>query len=646
MSKVWISKRVATVWIALVAFAALAALGGCQTQSAKPLSRDSTVLSSTAAPTAVAAPLETGVQFVDVTKNAGIDFVHNNGAFGVRLSPENMGSGAAFFDYDNDGYPDIFLVNGRDWSDDELNAYRNHNGREHAKRYGFKIPARTSQRHSSGALYRNNGDGTFRDVTANSGLGIEIQGMGVAAGDYDNDGRTDLYVTAYPRNYLFHNQGNGKFRDVSDSAGVRDSGWSSSAAWLDYDKDGKLDLFVCRYYQWTPSLDAYKEYQGQKAYSAPEQYRGQCSHLYRNLGNGRFADVSEKAGICSQNSSAPEASLQSKALGVTICDYDNDGWPDIAVANDRERNWLFRNHGNGRFTEQGLRANLALSDSGQARAGMGIDAGDIDHSNRESVVIGNFAGETIGLHQNMGKGVFVDIAPTSEIGRVSLPFLSFGCLLVDTDNDGWLDIMAANGHVNDINQKLALQPPLLFHNQGLPRQRRTASGATANRAATLIPSFRFIGFESGAALREPMMGRGLAGADIDLDGDEDILITTNGGPPHLLRNDGGNRKNAIRVVLRGTQSNRDAIGALVWGQIGSDLVRRRVRSGSSYLSQSELPVTLGLGRADAATIVVRWPSGKLTQFPDIAANQIITINEDKGIVRRQPFPARPRQAPA
>ncbi len=638
MSEVAISITM-RVRIVIAVLIVLAALSGCRRDAPEPSQ-------NSAAPTAIPANSSVDnsaknissseknvVQFVDITRAAGISFKHNNGAFGLRLAPENMGSGAAFFDYDNDGFPDIFLVNGRDWSDSELAEYRNHNGREHVKRYNFKIPARRTIRRSGGALYHNNGDGTFRDVTANSGLNIEIQGMGVAAGDYDNDGRTDLYVTAYPRNYLFHNEGEGKFREVAAQSGVRNSGWSSSAAWLDYDKDGQLDLFVGRYYQWNPAIDAYKDYKGQKAYSAPEQYRPQCSQLYRNLGKGRFVDVSQKAGICSEAASNAETSLKSKTLGVAICDYDNDSWPDIAVANDRQRNFLFHNNGKGAFTEVGMRANIALSDSGQERAGMGIDAGDIDHSNRESLLITNFSGETVNLYQNMANGLFRDIAPASEVGRVSLPFLSFGALFVDTDNDGWLDIMIANGHVNDIDLKLALQPPLLFHNLGkLPQNLMNSTKIT-----DFVPQFRSIGLESGAPLSEPMMGRGLASADIDLDGDVDILITTNGGPAHLLRNDGGNRGKAIRVVLKGSKSNRDAIGALVWAEIGSDLVRRRVRSGSSYLSQSELPVALGLGNAPNATIVVRWPSGKLMNFPKIAANQTITIDENKGIVKRQPL---------
>jgi len=360
--------------------------------------------------------------------------------------------------------------------------------------------------------------------------------------------------------------------------------------------------------------------------------------LFRNLGGGKFQDVSIKAGIqpAPGSSKARITELGGKALGVALCDFDNDLWPDIAVANDRERNFLFRNNRNGTFSNVAGKAGIAVSYTGTARSGMGIDVADIDHSNRESLMIGNFSGEMLGLYQNQGKGFFADIAQNSDIARETKPFLTFGCLFTDADNDGWPDIFLANGHVNDLiemsrRDRTYAQRPLLFRNE----------------SATTPGAFREIGPQSGIALIKPIVARGLASADFDLDGDDDLVITTVDGSPSVLRNDSNAstvanaRNHSLRVALRGTKSNRDAIGATVWAEAGQDTVRRRVHSGSSYLSQSELPLTIGLGRETSADLIVRWPSDKLMKLGRVEADQSLLIDEDKGIIRRQAFARRP-----
>ncbi|MDQ3814842.1 MAG: CRTAC1 family protein [Armatimonadota bacterium] len=581
------------------------------------------------------------VQFTDITRQAGIKFVHNNGAFGIKLMPETMGSGLAFIDYDGDGYQDLFFINCRDWTEaevqeykrgkwsaDELTVFKRHHppGAVPTRR----IPPRRPPRHTPSALYRNNRNGTFTDVTRGSGLDIKMFGMGAAVGDYDNDGRPDLYVTGLGRNYLFHNEGGGQFTEVATRAGLRDSGWSTSAAWLDYDSDGRLDLFVCHYVYWTPGNDRYGTMNGRdKSYTAPYFYAGDVSRLYHNDGNGKFKDVSVKAGIrprrLARVRSPREAieRLPQKSLGVVVSDYNNDKWPDIIVANDSQPNCLFRNNKNGTFSEVSVESGIAYAPDGLPRAGMGIDAADIDHSNRDSVVIGNFDNEMIGLYYNRGDGLFEDIAPASEVGLASKTFSIFGCVFLDVDNDGWPDILTASGHIDEqitgIRGTAYALRPLLFLNDGRGQ-------------------YREVGLLAGVALQRPLVGRGLAYGDIDLDGDQDVALTTNGGPALLLRNDGGSKNNSIRLLLQGTKNNRSGIGAVVKVKLGASGLRRMVRSGSSYLSQNELPLTLGLGHLPSAEMIsIHWPSGAITRFKDVAAGQIITVDEAKGIVRRQLF---------
>lgn len=608
---------------------------------------------------AVASPFK----FRDVTQSSGIKFRHNNGAAGLKFLPETMGSGVAFIDYNGDGYQDIFLVNSRDWNRAEVAAFTKLHGtppglqaeagrRDIDERHQSTLAAPTP--HRSGLLYRNNRNGTFSDVTRQAGLDISMYGMGAAVGDYDNDGHPDLFVTGYGRNYLFHNAGDGTFREVAQQAGVRGAGWSTSAAWVDYNKDGRLDLFVCHYVQWSPQTEKIVVSENTKGYSGPSMYAPEPSRLFRNEGNGRFVDVSLQAGIHTaegfrfqdmpRNVQARgykyfrttihrgnvRRKLFGKSLGILICDYNHDSWPDLLVANDGTPNHLFSNERNGTFREVALRTGIAVTENGEARAGMGIDGGDIDHSGRESVLIGNFAMEMLGLYQNRG-GLFVDQAPGSEVGRASRPFLTFGCALLDLDNDGWLDIFAANGPIPDFRSETMsgemarAQRPLVFWNRGKAQ-------------------FQEVGLQSGEALQKPVVARGLAHADIDLDGDSDVILTVNNGAPRLLLNQSkasgktGKPFNALRIVLQGVQSNRSGIDAIIEARVGAETLVHRVRSGSSYLSQNELPATLGLGPSTrAAILTIRWPSGKVTRLKEMAANQSLTINETKGLVRRQPL---------
>lgn len=561
------------------------------------------------------------VRFTDATAISGIVFKHNSGAFGAKLMPETMGSGAAFIDYDNDDDQDIFFVNSRQWTPAEAEEFKNGTG----KKYRHLVPPQLPTGITPCVFYRNDGTGKFTDVTAETGLGATIYGMGATTGDYDNDGFTDLYVTGLGRNYLFRNTGNGRFEEVAKQAGVAASGWSTSAAFLDYDKDGRLDLFVCRYVKWSPGTDIECKLEDQKSYCTPQDYEGVESLLYHNEGSA-FKDVSQESGI--RGHKTPEGTMrahQGKSLGVAITDFNEDGWLDIVVANDMEPNYLFRNEGgSGKFSEVGTTSNIAFNEAGMARAAMGVDCGDIDHSGRESLVFGNFSNQMLGLYQNHGRGLFIDIAPGSEVGEASLQFLAFGAFFADIDNDGWLDIFTANGHVeNDINRVQRYvtyeQRPLLFLN-------RTAC------------KFKEVGESSGDILKKKVVARGAAYADVDLDGDRDLLITVNNGPAILARNESGNKNGSIRITLQGTKSNRSGYGAQIVLKAGKDTQRTMVRGGSSYLSQSETSAVFGLGQAAKAdSIIIRWPSGKTTELKDIPARRRIVVNEDRGIVKDQPL---------
>ena len=535
--------------------------------------------------------------FVDVAKAAGITFTHNSGAFGKKYLPETMGAGGAFVDVDGDGWQDILLVNGMSW------------------------PGRPATR-SVMALYRNNHNGTFTDVTKQAGLAVPMYGMGVAAADYDNDGRTDLYITALGPNRLFRNLGGLKFADVTDTAKVGDPGFSASAAWVDYDRDGRLDLYVTNYVEWNIEKDRFCTLDGKsKSYCTPEAYKGQSPTLYRNRGDGTFENVTDRAGV---------RDATAKALGVALLDYNNDGWIDLFVANDTQPNRLYENKRNGTFGDVAVSAGVAFNDAGAARAGMGVDAADYDGSGRPSLVIGNFSNEMMALYKNEGSGLFVDEAPTSVIGKASLLRLTFASFFFDYDLDGRLDIFGANGHVADdistVQPRIAYaQPPLLFRNAG----NRKFEDATTT---------------AGSAMLTPMVARGAAYGDYDGDGDLDLLVAVNNGAARLLRNDGAERSHRLRVRFVGTKSNRDAIGtfARVTHSAGKS-PWLMVKTGSSYCSQSEMPLTFGLGAIDRVTqIEVKWPDGKAETLPGTNANQALTIDEGKGITARQPLPASPR----
>jgi hypothetical protein len=523
------------------------------------------------------------VTFTDVTAEAGIHFSHNAGRSGRRYLPETLGAGCAFFDADGDGWPDILLINGKDF-----------------------VP---HGRRSVAALYHNNRNGTFTDVTAGSGLDVEMYGMGVAIADYDNDGREDVYITALEGDHLFHNEGNGKFRDVTQASGIQNANFGASAAWLDYDRDGKVDLFVANYVQWTQKGDLWCSLDGStKSYCTPESYKGTRSRLFHNLGNGHFEDVTEKAGL---------GDPTSKSLGVTVLDYNNDGWPDLFVANDTQPNKLYRNLGNGAFKEEGMTAGVAYGEDGIARGAMGADAADYDRSGRPHLLVGNFSNQMLGLYHNEGNGLFVDEAPSSAVGRSSLLSLSFGVFFFDYDLDGYPDILAANGHIEDqigrVQPKVSYkEAPLLFRNLG--------NHKFENVSATVGPAFL-----------KSIVARGAAYADFDHDGDLDILISTNNGPAMLLRNDGGNRNHWLSVRLTGAQSNRDGIGAMVRIESNGGKQWNMVRSGSSYCSQSDLALTFGLGADAAATVDVTWPSGAKQQFKNVAAKQRVLIDESRGL---------------
>jgi hypothetical protein len=534
----------------------------------------------------LAAPESPGFRLVDVTAPSGVQFRHNSGAYGGKLLPETLGSGCAFLDYDSDGWQDILLINGMDW-------------------LGHK------RQRSTLRLYRNNRDGSFTDVTRKAGLDLEMYGLGVAVGDYDNDGFPDILVTCVGQNRLFKNTGKGSFLDVTQKSGLgRRQALSTSALWIDYDRDGLLDLFVCNYVRWSAEHDVFCSLDGKhKSYCTPEAYRGETCWLFHNRGNGTFEDVTAASGIFDSSS---------KSLGVALLDYDHDGWPDLLVTNDTQPNKLYRNNHNGTFKDVAVEAGIAFSTEGKARAGMGVAVGDFENSGRAGVAITNFDNEMIGLYRAAANGTFEDIAMQAGVGLPSKTTLGFGCLLADLNLDGALDLLAANGHIDDTVRNIRgnvgyAQPPQLFLNNGKGQ-------------------FADVSSEVGNEFRQPKVARGLAYGDFDRDGDLDILLTTNRGPAYLYRNDqlAGNR--SIRFKLQGTKSNRDAIGASVRIEAGGISQIRMVKSGSSYLSQSELPVTFGLGKRDKVDrVVIHWPNGRTEEYKNLAAGRAYSCVEEKGI---------------
>jgi hypothetical protein len=544
-----------------------------------------------ASPAEARAPAALGCRLANVTTAAGIQFQHNSGAYGGKLLPETLGSGCAFLDYDADGWPDVLLVNGMDW------------------------PGR-KRRRSTLRLYRNNRNGTFTDVTRSAGLDVEMYGMGVAVGDFNNDGFPDIFITCVGQSRLFRNTGKGTFIDVTRASGLGGrAAFSTSALWCDFDRDGLLDLFVCNYVKWSPEHDVFCSLDGkQKSYCTPEAYRGDTCWLFRNRGNGTFEDVTATSRIFDTSS---------KSLGVAMLDYDQDGWPDLFVANDTQPNALYRNQRNGTFKDVAVEAGLAFSAEGKARAGMGVDAADFDGSGRAVLAVTNFDNEMIGLYRPVAeKGgsrpLYQDVAIQAGIGLPSRGTLGFGCVFVDVDLSGALDLVVVNGHIEETVRNIRgnigfAQPPHLFLNL---------------RNGT----FRDVAAAAGSDFARPRVGRGLACGDFDRDGDVDLLITTNNGPAVLFRNDqlAGNR--SIRFHLIGTKSNRDAIGAAVRVFHEGSSQSRLVKSGSSYLSQSELPVTFGVGRRDRVErVVIDWPSGRTEEYRSLATGKAYECVEGKGI---------------
>ena len=543
---------------------------------------------SWAAQASLASP---GFRFVDVTNQAGIQFQHNSGAFGGKYLPETMGSGCAFLDYDHDGWQDVLLINGADWP-------------------GHKR-SRTTLR-----LYRNNRDGTFTDVTSRAGLDVELYGMGVAVGDYNNDGLPDILITCVGQNRLFRNTGKGKFVDVTNASGLgKREAFSTSALWFDYDRDGLLDLFVCNYVKWSPEHDVFCSLDGKhKSYCTPEAYRGETCWLFHNRGDGTFEDVTAGSGIFDSSS---------KSLGVTLIDDNRDGWPDLLVANDTQPNKLYRNQHNGTFKDIAVEAGLAFSSEGKARAGMGIDAADFENSGSTGVGITNFDNEMIGLYRPTGKG-FEDIAAPAGVGMASKNSLGFGCVFLDVNLDGWLDFAVANGHIDETVRNIRgnvgyAQPPQLFLNDGKGR-------------------FHDVAAEAGGNFDQPKVGRGLAYGDFDRDGDLDLLLTTNNGSAYLYRNDQLGKNRSIRFHLVGTKSNRDGIGAIVRLSAGGITQTRTIKGGSSYLSQSELAATFGVETRDRIDrVVIEWPSGRTEDYNNLTTGRSYLCTEAKGISSRDGY---------
>lgn len=534
-------------------------------------------------------PAEADVRFTDVTELSGIEFQHSTGATGERYMPETMGAGCAFFDYDTDGHLDILLANGTPW---EL--------------------AGTTD---TPRLYRNMGSGRFADVTEAAKLNVPMYGMGITVADYDNDADPDVYFTNVGENRLFRNNGDRTFTDVTEFAAVADPSWSTSAAFFDADNDGWLDLFVCNYVEWTPETDlpctviSTTDNKRYRTYCTPTVYTGQSARFYRNRGDGTFTDLTLQAGLYNPIG---------KSLGVTLLDYNRDGWIDLAVANDTEPNFLYRNNGDGTFTDEALVMGIAFSETGRARGGMGIDAADVYNNGGTAIAIGNFSNEkTAFFYAESGAPYFTDNANRAGIADLSYRSLTFGVLFFDCDLDGALDLFCVNGHI---------EPEVLRYQQHTPYAQLPSLFQNQKDGA-----FRDITKRAGL-VREGV-GRGCAYGDYDNDGDLDILVSNNGVKDEynrawLLRNDTEPLSNYLRVKTVGVRSNRDGIGAQVRVTSGDSIQYQMVRTGSSYCSQSETILTFGLGENETvAQLEIQWPSGEIDRYVQLRANQTIEAVE-------------------
>jgi hypothetical protein len=543
------------------------------------------------------------VEFVDVTAAIGIDFKHENSPTSSKYLIETMGGGVALLDFDNDGRLDIFFTNGARIEDPMAAG---------------ALPDK-SARTFWNRLYRQNEDGMFSDVTEKAGVtGMpqNLYGMGAAVGDYDNDGFADLYVTGYGGNTLYRNNGNRTFADVTGKAGVGAGGWSASAGFFDADNDGKLDLFVTRYLNWTFGNNRHcgDKKPGYRAYCHPDNFDGAANILYRNNGDGTFTDVSAKAGVADPNG---------KGLGVAFADYDRDGFTDVYVANDSVQSFLYRNGGNGAFTEVGLLAGVGFTEDGKTFAGMGVDFADYDNDGHPDLVVTDLSNERYRLFRQTGDGSFRDLTDMSGVGAATLPYSGWSTTFFDYDNDGWKDIFVAQGHVMDTIEKTSpnlryQQPPLLLRNEG----------------------GRFVRVVPGEIFKKDWAGRGAAFGDLDNDGDIDVVASNVGQKAFVLRNDGGNRRNWIGIRAVGSQTNRDGIGSRVRIVAASGSTQHfTVNTALGYLSASDKRVLAGLGSdATAKLVEIRWPSGTVQTFENVKSGQVLVATEPSASAGGSPEP--------
>lgn len=539
----------------------------------------------------------TTTEFTDIAKTAGIGFQHANGKTGRYYFIETVASGGGFIDYDSDGDLDIYLLN------------------------GCAIPDYQPSEPLSSKLYRNDGLNHFTDVTLKAGVSnAGHYGLGLAVGDFDNDGDEDLFVTNFGTNILYRNNGDGTFDDATAAARLtvpREPYFSTSAAFVDYDRDGDLDLFVCGYVDFTFETNKKCVRDGVQSYCDPDAYNAVSDLLYRNDGNGSFTDVSLITGVADKNG---------KGLGVVSSDYDKDGWPDLCVANDRTPNFLYHNNADGTFTDVALMAGVAYGEDGVARAGMGLDFGDYDGNGAPDLYVTNFSLEPNSLFRNNDNGTFTETTFGAGLGNPTLLFLAFGTGFFDYDNDGWLDLFAANGHVIDTIEKFEQnvtyeETNQLFHNNGNGK-------------------FSEVSADAGDPFTVKRVHRAAAFGDIDNDGDSDVLVTSANGPVELLRNDGTHESHSLTVKAIGVKSNRDGIGTSITALAGTLKQTREVKSAYSYMSSNDLRVHFGLaGHTMIDSLIVNWPSGIRETLHGLSADRHITIREGQGVVSQTPFPA-------